>query len=166
MFRDSFRMEADWDDAGKQDAAVSLLHGAGFFGAGSEASVYIVHDTPQSDERQTISACRVDLKPECVCGDGIDSFGNRYLYGEIEHLHSEFRVEVSGTAEVRGDVQLPCNKQMIELAPYRFASQYTRAGDALKNITSAMVCGKARERPHLPQGYCTRFTKIWSMYKA
>lgn len=87
---------------------------------------------PQSDERQTISACRVDLKPECVCGDGIDSFGNRYLYGEIEHLHSEFRVEVSGTAEVRGDVQLPCNKQMIELAPYRFASQYTRAGDALK----------------------------------
>ena len=56
---------------------------------------------PQSDERQTILACRIDLEPVCDYSDGIDSFGNRYIYGEIECLHSKFCVEVSGTAEVR-----------------------------------------------------------------
>lgn len=87
---------------------------------------------PQSDERQTISACRVALEPECQYCEGVDSFGNRYIYGEIEQPHSAFRVEVAGTAEIRGNVQLSCDRPMIELAPYRFPSQYTRAGDAMK----------------------------------
>ena len=87
---------------------------------------------PQSDERQTISACRIELEPECKYCEEADTFGNRYIYGEIEHLHSEFRVEVAGTAEISGGVQLPCNRQMIELAPYRFPSQYTKAGETVR----------------------------------
>lgn len=92
---------------------------------------------PQSDERQTILTCRIDLKPECDYNDGVDSFGNRYIYGEIEHLHNEFRVEITGTAAVKRNVHLFCDKQKIELAPYSFASQYTRAGDALKKYYEA-----------------------------
>ena len=87
---------------------------------------------PQTDDRQTISACRIDLKPECDYSDSVDSFGNRYIYGEIDRLHNEFCVEVSGEAAVRKDTQLACDNKMIELAPYRFPSQYTKAGDALK----------------------------------
>ncbi len=33
---------------------------------------------------------------------------------------------------MRKDTQLACDNKMIELAPYRFPSQYTKAGDALK----------------------------------
>lgn len=87
---------------------------------------------PQSDERQTISACTIELEPECKYCEEMDTFGNRYIYGEIEHFHSEFRVEVAGTAEISGGVQLPCNRQMIELAPYRFPSQYTKAGETVR----------------------------------
>lgn len=86
---------------------------------------------PQSDERQRISA-RVDLEPACQYCEGADAFGNKYIYGEIGQPHTEFRVEVSGTAEIRGSTQLVCDRPMIELAPYRFPSQYTRAGDCLK----------------------------------
>ncbi len=87
---------------------------------------------PQSDERQLISTCRIDLEPACEFCEGVDTFGNQYIYGEIEHPHTKFRVDVTGTAEIKGDVQLSCAKPMIQLAPYRFPSQYTRAGDCLK----------------------------------
>lgn len=87
---------------------------------------------PQSDKRQQISDCTITLEPVCTLCEDADTFGNRYIYGEIEHLHSRFYVEVAGTAQINGKVQLDCDQPMIALASYRFPSQYTRAGNCLK----------------------------------
>lgn len=100
---------------------------------------------PQSDERQRITACRIDLEPECECHEGEDTFGNKYVYGEIEGLHDRFRVEVSGTAEIAGGVWLSCDQPMIGLAPYRFASQYTKAGNRLKQYYEKHGRGEGEE---------------------
>ncbi len=87
---------------------------------------------PQSDMRQQIVDCKVVLEPACALKEGVDSFGNRYVYGEIVHPHSAFCVEVRGTARTAGGIAVLCEIPVMSLAPYRFASQYTRAGDALK----------------------------------
>lgn len=88
---------------------------------------------PQSDTRQQIAECKIILEPECALCESVDSFGNQYVYGEAAHLHEAFRVEVSGTADIGGESWTLCEKPMIALSPYRFASQYTKAGDALKD---------------------------------
>lgn len=87
---------------------------------------------PRSDERQTISECSVTIEPECCLNEGEDAFGNRYVYGEVEHEHGKFRVDVRGAAHIAGDKLLTCDKPLILLAPYRFPSQYTRPGNHLK----------------------------------
>ena len=87
---------------------------------------------PQSDDRQQILELRTDIEPQCELEEGEDAFGNRYVYGYIENMHQRFRVEVHGVAAVNSDRQLISDKPMIALAPYRFPSQYTRAGNKLK----------------------------------
>lgn len=87
---------------------------------------------PQSDERQRIVECGIDIEPECILHEGEDTFGNRYVYGEIEHPHRRFCVEAHGTACIDGKSFLPSDKPMILLAPYRFPSQYTRPGPMLR----------------------------------
>lgn len=87
---------------------------------------------PQSDARQRIVELQTDIEPVCELEEGEDVFGNKYVYGCIENMHERFRVEVHGVAAVNGDSQLLSDKTMIALAPYRFPSQYTRAGNALK----------------------------------
>ena len=51
---------------------------------------------PQSDERQQITSCNVKLEPACSLTEDTDTFGNRYVYGEIIHPHTTFCVEVCG----------------------------------------------------------------------
>lgn len=87
---------------------------------------------PQSDERQQITACSVRLEPECALTEETDTFGNRYVYGDIAHPHRVFCVEVCGTAKVSSTALLLCDRSWMELAPFRFPSQYTKAGDCLK----------------------------------
>ncbi len=87
---------------------------------------------PQSDTRQQIADCKVTLEPACALQEGVDSFGNQYVYGEIAQPHSAFCVEVCGVARLAGKTAVLCQESQMPLAPYRFASQYTRAGDALR----------------------------------
>ena len=82
---------------------------------------------PQSDERQQITACSVRLEPECALTEETDTFGNRYVYGDIAHPHRVFCVEVCGTAKVSSTALLLCDRPWMELAPFRFPSQYTKA---------------------------------------
>lgn len=87
---------------------------------------------PQSDERQRITQCALCVEPECKLNEDYDSFGNKYMHGEIAKPHKCFRVELSGQAEVKKAALAAADVPLIALAPYRFPSQYTRAGDALR----------------------------------
>ena len=87
---------------------------------------------PQSDTRQQIKEREICVEPACTLQEDVDSFGNAYVYGAVEHPHTAFWVEVCGVATVWGNAALPCQDTPLLLAPYRFASQYTKAGDTIK----------------------------------
>ncbi len=85
---------------------------------------------PKTDARQQIMECEVKLEPECNLSKGEDTFGNRYLYGEISQEHTCFSVEVFGRAAVdRKDVFL---WREDEINRYRYPSRYTKTGEKLR----------------------------------
>lgn len=86
---------------------------------------------PQSDGMQQITECDISIDPECTLYNGEDVFGNRYVYGEVEHFHSRFAVEVCGRAAIRErQFKLP-DKTHTAPIPYRFPSLYTGPGEKL-----------------------------------
>lgn len=85
----------------------------------------------QSDERQTIEQFDINISPECVLHSDEDTYGNRYVYGEIEGTHDRFCVTVSGIANTTGKSVRYARKG--ELAYYRFPSQYTGVGKNLED---------------------------------
>ncbi len=87
---------------------------------------------PQSDERQRITRCELYVQPDCELHEDYDSFGNRYAHGEIQKPHERFEVELSGQAQVSMQTPAAAGGPPGVIAPYRFPSQYTRAGDALR----------------------------------
>lgn len=86
---------------------------------------------PGTDERQQVESCKIEISPECVLCEGEDTFGNRYVYGEVEHTHEVFCVEVSGKVTVYSERLIPL-KEESELSGYRYPSRYTKIGDKLR----------------------------------
>jgi transglutaminase-like putative cysteine protease len=89
---------------------------------------------PQTDERQKITECSVLIRPECEVSEDVDAYGNKYVYGVIEAEHTDFQVEISGTAQV--DSSRP-EKASGEEQIYRYPSRYTKPGDAVTDYYRA-----------------------------
>lgn len=87
---------------------------------------------PQSDARQQIMQCSLCVEPNCELIEDYDSFGNKYVYGEIEMPHERFLAELSGQAKIKRTASVAADVPLMALAPYRYPSPYTRAGDALR----------------------------------
>lgn len=100
---------------------------------------------PQSDERQRITQCVLRVEPECKLEEDYDSFGNKYMHGEIVKPHERFQVELSGQAQVE-KAAVAATAPVMALAPYRFPSQYTRAGDALRRYYEDNKRGQCESR--------------------
>jgi transglutaminase-like putative cysteine protease len=83
---------------------------------------------PQSDERQKITECTYIVNPECELRMDTDTFGNKYIYGDIEEKHKFFQVNVDGIAMVDRDC---ANKGKESENVYRYQSKYTKPGNAL-----------------------------------
>jgi transglutaminase-like putative cysteine protease len=83
---------------------------------------------PQTDERQQITECRVLIRPECDVSEDIDAYGNKYVYGVIEAEHTDFQVEISGTAQVDSSRH---ERASGEEQIYRYPSKYTKPGETI-----------------------------------
>jgi transglutaminase-like putative cysteine protease len=83
---------------------------------------------PQTDERQQITECSVLIRPECAVLEDVDAYGNKYAYGVIEAEHTEFQVEISGTAQVDS---ARSEKLSGEEQIYRYPSRYTKPGNVI-----------------------------------
>jgi len=92
---------------------------------------------PKTDERQQITECGITLTPECELLSGEDTFGNRYIYGEIKKEHTWFEVKVFGKAFVSSDRWIFVSDEM-EAAKYRGFSKYTKTGEYLQEYFSEL----------------------------
>jgi transglutaminase-like putative cysteine protease len=84
---------------------------------------------PDTDKRQEITECIVNISPECKVCEDTDAFGNKYVYGEIEEYHESFNVDVSGTAVIDAECKNMASESEIV---YRYQSLYTRPGNRIK----------------------------------
>ncbi len=90
---------------------------------------------PHSDERQEITDLQIELLPKVSYEQGVDSFGNVYIYGNCEDLHSMFRVIVKGTA-LLGQQDCLHGEESL-LAMYRKQDVFTMPGDCIEEALSA-----------------------------
>lgn len=88
---------------------------------------------PQSDERQQIEEQHIEIRPSYVGGTETDSYGNRCVYGFIENRHTEFGVDVTGAALVKGDVFLPV-EDPHRTGMYRYPTTLTKPGPILRKL--------------------------------
>jgi transglutaminase-like putative cysteine protease len=91
---------------------------------------------PQSDERQKITECTYSVSPECELRMDTDTFGNKYIYGDIEEPHNSFKVNVDGIAMVDGQSR---NKGKELEIVYRYQSKYTKPGNALNEYHKSLI---------------------------
>lgn len=54
---------------------------------------------PKSDDCQKVTDRQVDIEPCDWTAEGVDSFGNDYIYGANESLHSRLYIGVAGNAQ-------------------------------------------------------------------
>jgi transglutaminase-like putative cysteine protease len=96
---------------------------------------------PQSDEQQKITECTYSVSPECELRMDIDTFGNKYIYGNIEEPHNFFKVDVDGIAMVDTSIngKDSANKHKESEIVYRYQSKYTKAGNALNEYHKSLV---------------------------
>ncbi len=112
--------------------------------------VYTLKCLPVTGAAQRIEACAYRISPESRVREGMDSFGNRMLYGTVEEAHSLFTVDVSGTAVT--DVPRPVPEgDRREPSAYRYQTPLTRAGERIRRLladcggTAGMpVCDRVR----------------------
>lgn len=82
---------------------------------------------PHSDERQDIFDLKVKVLPVQEYEEGVDSFGNIYLFGRNNIPHSKFSVSVTGDA-VTGKQEFVHGEEEHQLGKYRSFSAYTKPG--------------------------------------
>ena len=88
---------------------------------------------PENSERQEIVNRQIRIDPPYVGGTETDSFGNECIYGLVDKPHTEFEVDVSGTAFIHGNAFRPFGDP-VRAGMYRYPTALTTMGPALEAI--------------------------------
>lgn len=98
---------------------------------------FTVRSFPCTDERQEILMVRQELVPNHFLVEGVDSFGNRYVYGDAVAPHELFDVQVRGKARL-GLCAWTEAKDIHQVGIYRTASSLTRSGEQLSRLGASL----------------------------
>ena len=98
---------------------------------------------PHSDERQEITDLQIELLPKVSYEQGVDSFGNAYIFGSYEGLHSKFRVVVTGTALLGKQDCVHGEESLLGL--YRQQDPYTMPGCCIEEAFAKFYEKKTAE---------------------
>ena len=104
---------------------------------------------PVTTDRQEISNLQINLLPDNVYTEAVDSFGNKQIYGQIAKPHSEFSLHVTGDATVGlSDFE---QAQKGEIFPaYRYPHGMNCGGDNIKtyykSLKDTLSSGSAYEK--------------------
>lgn len=87
---------------------------------------------PVSNEMQNVLDCQMEIEPKVPLSYSSDAFGNRFIYGLIEEPHTQFSVQLSGTA-ICG--MLPGHQIHAQtLMMYRYQSALTKPDVSLMRM--------------------------------
>lgn len=90
---------------------------------------------PKSDEIQKIKIEKRQIDPADCLNESVDGFGNLLYTGQCFEPHYRFGYEITGEAEVNG-----MRERREALHPvYKYASAYTKPGEALSAYLSNMT---------------------------
>jgi len=110
------------------------------YGADISRCFYTIKCIPRSTLRQRISGLTLAMTPENTPEWGLDSHGNRYIFGCNEAPHDYFRFRVSGDAECglsEAEEKTSETEEMI----FRHSSPLTAAGPRLGDFYAGLLEG-------------------------
>lgn len=105
--------------------------------------IYTLKCLPKTTETQKITECSIHILPESKFQEGMDSFGNKMIYGTAKEEHSLFLVDVTGRAVtgVYDAAAAVCDADTTgqdgenkEIAVYRYQTPLTRPGERLMDL--------------------------------
>lgn len=109
---------------------------------------------PRSDDYQKISDLRMDIEPCDWRAEGVDSFGNRYVYGVNTASHSRLYIGVAGMAQT-GFSEGISAPDLTDFGIYLTDSELTKPGPAILKLDRELTNEGALAGPDdLPQLLC------------
>ncbi len=116
---------------------------------------------PHSDERQEIQDLELKLYPEVDYETGRDSFGNWYIFGNINTLHNKFEVTVTGKARTGLSSFVTGEEDLLAL--YTIQDEYTKPGAGLLSMFDRLYEKKETNLEtaiHMMEGLWKEFTYL------
>lgn len=98
---------------------------------------------PKSDIKQQITITKKEIYPSNFISEGMDSFGNRLIYGYEENQHKYFFFDIEGEA-VTGIPKTEGNsrdKEGAGLALMKYQTEITEPGDAIREFYERILIG-------------------------
>lgn len=86
---------------------------------------------PQSNARQRVENCRVEIIPDAEVFYGTDAHGNKTISGSILTPHDSFEFIVDGTVTTGIDIFEAFEPDEVKNAYYKYPTPYTTAGPKL-----------------------------------
>lgn len=102
-----------------------------FYDTPIENCHYTIKCFPAENERQHLEELHVSIRPRNNSGKGVDSFGNRYIYGTVLRPHDTFFFHTSGIVSVGMEDGESVKNEGI-MGAYRYPFGLTIPGDGLK----------------------------------
>lgn len=98
---------------------------------------------PQTTDRQKIEDLNVELEPRDSMEESVDSFGNRFLFGNVMEEHDRFVFRIRGTAYTGLADSEPLGDENI-LGAYRYPYGLTVPGKGLTEYFNGLSLQKER----------------------
>lgn len=100
---------------------------------------------PPDTKRQRIEKIKIEVEPDEGIEEGVDSFGNRFLYGSVNQAHNRFSFHITGDA-VTGLSEYEGIGNENMLGAYRYAYGLTTPGEKLTEYFNSLF-GQTDKEP-------------------
>ena len=95
---------------------------------------------PKSDLKQQITITKQEIYPSNFISEGMDSFGNRLIYGYEENQHKYFFFDIEGEAVtgIPEPEEAAGEKEDVGLALMKYQTEVTEPGEAIREFYAGL----------------------------
>lgn len=105
---------------------------------------YTIKCVPMNTDSQKLVSMQIEIAPKDTMSEGMDSFGNRYVYGCVERAHQGFSFHITGEV-ITGMTKWEDSVREDSSGMYRYASKYTQMGKALNTFYDSLELEKTED---------------------